>query len=177
MRPLPTRRASPVVTATAPKRGGQAPKPAPLRVDYGRSWFEATREAGAMPATVSAARKEMGERRRGVEGGGRQGSAADRPSPAAPRAALCLAGHTPAHARDRPAPSRPSSSPPSDRRRAANRAANNGLERKDLYTDNWAGSEYRGSGVNILTVLIAITVLTPLLGIGFAFATYGKLWG
>lgn len=109
---------------------------------------------------------------------GDEGSAADRPSPAAlPRAALLLPGHTPAHARDRPAPSRPSSSPPSDRRRAANRAANNGLERKDLYTDNWAGSEYRGSGVNILTVLIAITVLTPLLGIGFAFATYGKLWG
>lgn len=108
---------------------------------------------------------------------GDEGSAADRPSPAAlPRAALRLPGHTPAHARDRPAPSRPSSSP-SDRRRAANRAANNGLERKDLYTDNWAGSEYRGSGVNILTVLIAITVLTPLLGIGFAFATYGKLWG
>lgn len=34
-------------------------------------------------------------------------------------------------------------------RRAANRAANNGLERKDLYTDNWAGSEYRGSQFNV----------------------------
>lgn len=37
-----------------------------------------------------------------------------------------------------------------ERRRAANRAANNGLERKDLYTDAWAGSEYRGSNNNIV---------------------------
>ena len=37
-----------------------------------------------------------------------------------------------------------------ERRREANRAANNGLERKDLYTDAWAGSEYRGSGNNIV---------------------------
>ena len=35
-------------------------------------------------------------------------------------------------------------------RREANRAANNGLERKDLYTDAWAGSEYRGSSNNIV---------------------------
>ena len=31
-------------------------------------------------------------------------------------------------------------------RRAANLAANNGKERKDLYTDNWDGSEYKGKG-------------------------------
>ena len=37
-----------------------------------------------------------------------------------------------------------------ERRREANRAANNGLERKDLYTDAWAGSEYRGSSNNIV---------------------------
>jgi hypothetical protein len=36
-------------------------------------------------------------------------------------------------------------------RREANRAANNGLERKDLYTDAWAGSEYRGSSNNIVS--------------------------
>ena len=62
-------------------------------------------------------------------------------------------------------------------RRAANWAANNGRERKDLYTDKWDGAEYKGSPVNILTVILAISVLVPLAGIIFATQTYGTLWG
>lgn len=45
-----------------------------------------------------------------------------------------------------------------ERRRAANQAANNGLERKDLYTDAWAGSEYRGSSNNIVRAEFAFLV-------------------
>ncbi|KAI8475538.1 MAG: hypothetical protein J3K34DRAFT_404497 [Monoraphidium minutum] len=62
-------------------------------------------------------------------------------------------------------------------RRAANRAANNGRERKDLYTDNWDGSEYKGSGFNILSLLAVLFVLTPVAGLAFAKLTYGTLWG
>lgn len=62
-------------------------------------------------------------------------------------------------------------------RRQANLAANNGLERKDLYTANWAGSEYRGSRWNILTLVGALFVLTPVAGLVFAYVTYGTLWG
>lgn len=64
-----------------------------------------------------------------------------------------------------------------ERRRRANWEANNGKERKDLYTDNWAGSEYRGSGLNVLTVLLVVSVAVPALGLLFAFKTYGVLWG
>ncbi|KAF6258421.1 hypothetical protein COO60DRAFT_1701307 [Scenedesmus sp. NREL 46B-D3] len=62
-------------------------------------------------------------------------------------------------------------------RREANRLANNGRERKDLYTANWDGSEYKGSKFNILTVIALVSVLTPLLGLAFAYATFGVLWG
>lgn len=62
-------------------------------------------------------------------------------------------------------------------RRAANLEANNGKDRKDLYTDNWDGSEYKGSPVNILSIILVVSVLTPLAGIIFAYFTYGKLWG
>ncbi|KAG2444523.1 hypothetical protein HXX76_001270 [Chlamydomonas incerta] len=62
-------------------------------------------------------------------------------------------------------------------RKEANRAANNGKERKDLYTDNWDGSEYKGSPFNILTLVGALFILTPVLGLWFAYATYGELWG
>eukprot|EP00884_Botryococcus_braunii_P020014 jgi/Botrbrau1/6697/Bobra.0202s0034.1 len=62
-------------------------------------------------------------------------------------------------------------------RRQANLAANKGKERKDLYTDNWEGSEYKGSSINILTVLIALFILVPVAGLAFAFATFGTLWG
>lgn len=62
-------------------------------------------------------------------------------------------------------------------RREANRAANGGKERKDLYTDNWDGSEYKGSSFNVLTVIALVSVLTPLLGLVFAYTTFGVLWG
>jgi hypothetical protein len=62
-------------------------------------------------------------------------------------------------------------------RREANRLANNGRERKDLYTANWDGSEYKGSKFNILTVIALVSVLTPLLGLVFAYTTFGVLWG
>lgn len=62
-------------------------------------------------------------------------------------------------------------------RREANRLANNGKERKDLYTDNWDGSEYKGSSFNVLTVIALVSVLTPLLGLLFAYTTFGILWG
>ncbi|KAG1655832.1 hypothetical protein FOA52_013288 [Chlamydomonas sp. UWO 241] len=62
-------------------------------------------------------------------------------------------------------------------RRAANSAANNGKERKDLYTDNWDGSEYKGGDNNILTWVIALFFLVPVLGLGFAYWSYGTLWG
>ncbi|KAF5830439.1 hypothetical protein DUNSADRAFT_14577 [Dunaliella salina] len=63
------------------------------------------------------------------------------------------------------------------RRRLANRIANNGQERKDLFTNNWEGDQYKGSPVNILTVLVALLVLTPTAGLIFARFTYGTLWG
>jgi hypothetical protein len=62
-------------------------------------------------------------------------------------------------------------------RRQANLAANNGKDRKDLYTDNWDGDKYKGNPVNILSVLIVISILVPVAGLVFAFNTYGKLWG
>eukprot|EP00747_Dinoflagellata_sp_TGD_P187173 gnl/TRDRNA2_/TRDRNA2_44695_c0_seq1.p1 gnl/TRDRNA2_/TRDRNA2_44695_c0~~gnl/TRDRNA2_/TRDRNA2_44695_c0_seq1.p1 ORF type:complete len:196 (+),score=30.57 gnl/TRDRNA2_/TRDRNA2_44695_c0_seq1:52-639(+) len=64
-----------------------------------------------------------------------------------------------------------------DRYRKANLEANKGREREDLYTDKWDGDVYKGSRVNILTVLIAFFVLTPVAGLIFANLTYGKLWG
>ncbi|EFJ46909.1 hypothetical protein VOLCADRAFT_118018 [Volvox carteri f. nagariensis] len=62
-------------------------------------------------------------------------------------------------------------------RRQANLIANNGKERKDLYTDNWDGSEYKGSPFNILTLVGALFILTPVAGLVFAFYSYGILWG
>lgn len=62
-------------------------------------------------------------------------------------------------------------------RRKANWEANNGKDRKDLYTDNWDGDVYKGSSVNVLTVLAAVSILAPIIGLIFAFQTYGTLWG
>lgn len=62
-------------------------------------------------------------------------------------------------------------------RQEANRLANNGKERKDLYTANWDGDKYKGSNFNILTVIAAISVMVPLAGLAFAYTTYGVLWG
>jgi len=50
-------------------------------------------------------------------------------------------------------------------------------DREDLYTDNWDGDQYKGSGWNELTVGLAIAVAVPVIGLGFAAATYGSLWG
>ena len=69
-------------------------------------------------------------------------------------------------------------SPSPERRRAANKAAfKSGRDRDDLYTDAWDGSEWKGSKVNILTVLIAISVAVPAASIAFAFWSYGRYWG
>ncbi|QDZ18409.1 hypothetical protein HOP50_01g09150 [Chloropicon primus] len=51
------------------------------------------------------------------------------------------------------------------------------IDRADLYTDNWAGDTYQGSGVNILTVLVGIGLGVPLVGLVFAYLTWGELWG
>lgn len=64
-----------------------------------------------------------------------------------------------------------------ERYREANREANNGREREDLYTDNWDGDVYKGGKVNILSVLIAVSILAPIAGLVFALQTYGTLWG
>eukprot|EP00242_Pyramimonas_sp_CCMP2087_P010082 CAMPEP_0198206712 /NCGR_PEP_ID=MMETSP1445-20131203/10248_1 /TAXON_ID=36898 /ORGANISM="Pyramimonas sp., Strain CCMP2087" /LENGTH=138 /DNA_ID=CAMNT_0043879501 /DNA_START=56 /DNA_END=472 /DNA_ORIENTATION=- len=61
--------------------------------------------------------------------------------------------------------------------RDANVKANNGRERKDLYTDNWDGDEYKGGGFNILTFLIILFLGVPALGLLFAYTSYGVLWG
>lgn len=64
-----------------------------------------------------------------------------------------------------------------ERYKKANREANNGREREDLYTDNWDGDVYKGGKVNILSVLIAVSILAPIAGLVFALQTYGTLWG
>jgi hypothetical protein len=64
-----------------------------------------------------------------------------------------------------------------ERRRKANYEANNGRERKDLITENWDGSVYRGSANNVLTWIIVAAVGAPVAGLIFAYCTYGKLWG
>ncbi|KIY97374.1 hypothetical protein MNEG_10587 [Monoraphidium neglectum] len=47
----------------------------------------------------------------------------------------------------------------------------------NLYSKNWAGDVYIGSNWNILTLLYAIFLLTPILGLVAAWATYGVYWG
>ena len=64
-----------------------------------------------------------------------------------------------------------------ERRRKANWEANGGRDREDLYTDAWAGSEWRGSGNNVLTWILVASVAAPVAGLVFAYCTYGKLWG
>jgi len=39
------------------------------------------------------------------------------------------------------------------------------------------GDSYKGGSVNILTILVAISILTPLAGLIFAYNTFGVLWG
>lgn len=50
-------------------------------------------------------------------------------------------------------------------------------DRPDLYSDNWEGDVYTGSRWNELTVLLFITFIVPTVGIIFAVATRGTLWG
>ena len=50
-------------------------------------------------------------------------------------------------------------------------------ERPDLYSDNWQGDEYVGTGTwNELTVGLAIAIAVPLVITVFAAATNGVLW-
>jgi hypothetical protein len=44
-------------------------------------------------------------------------------------------------------------------------------------SDNWDGSEYKGSRWNILTLLAALFFLVPVGGLVFAWQTFGVLWG
>jgi hypothetical protein len=39
------------------------------------------------------------------------------------------------------------------------------------------GDSYKGGSVNILSVLVAISILTPVAGLIFAYQTFGVLWG
>jgi hypothetical protein len=50
-------------------------------------------------------------------------------------------------------------------------------DRPDLYSDKWSGDTYTGSKWNELTGLLAVGILVPVLGIIFALATQGTLWG
>ena len=173
-------------TARAKKQGGGGGRATPP-VDYGRGWYDATRD----PTGGRSVREEIGEGRGGGWGwarrlalvGADQRHADQRPGP--PTAALTTAARPP---RPPAAPFFPPSlhppHPPDKlpipflaRRKQANWEANNGKERKDLYTDNWDGSEYKGSGFNILTLLIALSVLVPAAGLAFAYWSYGTLWG
>ena len=51
------------------------------------------------------------------------------------------------------------------------------VDRPDLYSDNWDGDKYKGSGWNELTGLLAIGILVPVVGLVIALATRGTLWG
>jgi len=39
------------------------------------------------------------------------------------------------------------------------------------------GDVYKGSRFNVLTVVAAVSILTPLAGLVFAWWSYGRLWG
>ena len=72
----------------------------------------------------------------------------------------------------------PVSSTPRGPSRRINRPTSQGeKERPDLYSDNWQGDEYVGTGTwNELTVGLAIAVAVPLVITVFAAATNGVLW-
>ena len=46
-----------------------------------------------------------------------------------------------------------------------------------LNSDTWAGDAWTGSKFNILTVIIIVSLLAPVLGLVFAWQTYGVYWG
>lgn len=51
------------------------------------------------------------------------------------------------------------------------------VDRPDLYSDQWEGDQYIGSGWNELSVGLAIAIIVPVLGLVFALSTKGTLWG
>lgn len=55
--------------------------------------------------------------------------------------------------------------------------ANVGKDRRDLVSDNWDGDVYRGSGFNILNLLVLLFFLVPAVGILVAYKGYGVWWG
>jgi hypothetical protein len=77
------------------------------------------------------------------------------------------------------AATREASKPSTVREEIARRRAVNDVAYRDrrLNSDAWEGSEYKGSPVNILSLLVALFLLVPVLGLGFAYKTYGVLWG
>lgn len=77
------------------------------------------------------------------------------------------------------AATREASRPSTVREDLARRRAVNDVAYRDrrLNSDAWEGSEYKGGRWNILTLLAALFVLVPVLGLAFAFQTYGVLWG
>lgn len=77
------------------------------------------------------------------------------------------------------AATREASRPSTVREDLARRRAVNDVAYRDrrLNSDAWEGSEYKGGRWNILTFLAALFVLVPVLGLAFAYQTYGVLWG
>ena len=55
--------------------------------------------------------------------------------------------------------------------------ANVGKDRRDLVSDNWDGDVYRGTGFNILNLLVLLFFLVPAVGILVAYKGYGVWWG
>lgn len=51
------------------------------------------------------------------------------------------------------------------------------VDRPDLYSDQWEGDVYVGSGWNELSVGLAIAIAVPVIGLIFALSTKGTLWG
>ena len=51
------------------------------------------------------------------------------------------------------------------------------IDREDLYTDNWGGDKWKGDKVNVLSIIVVVSILGPLVGLAFAYLTFGKLWG
>ena len=62
-----------------------------------------------------------------------------------------------------------SSRPPPDQKRRDRESS--------LYSDSWAGDAWRGSKFNILTIIVIVSLLAPVLGLIFAWQTYGVYWG
>lgn len=50
------------------------------------------------------------------------------------------------------------------------------VDRPDLYSDNWNGDEYVGSGFNELTVIVGLAVGVPAIGLAIALLGRGTLW-